>query len=65
MTTYQYRWSKRQDSMHTITLNGVTSDAEALNAVSCWVRDLRADCPWQIIQGERVVASGTGPAQLW
>ena len=65
MTTYQYQWSKKQDAMHTITLNGVESDEAARSAVSCWVRDLRPECPWQIIQGERVVESGTGPAQLW
>lgn len=65
MDTYRYQWSKKFDLMHTITLNGVTSDDEARNAVSCWVRDLRADCPWQITQGERVVSSGSGPERVW
>jgi hypothetical protein len=62
---YQYQWTKRMDARHTITLHGVKTIGDALNATRCWRRDLRADCPWRLLDPSGAVrAEGVGPEAL-
>ena len=54
---YQFKWSKQDNAMHTISGLARPQDADG------FIRQQRSGCPWRIVDTDTgtIVASGIGP----